>query len=207
MSRIRILDSALADQIAAGEVIERPASVVKELVENALDAGARNVTVEIREGGSELIRVTDDGSGMDREDATLAVLRHATSKIRCQADLEAHRHAGLSRRGAALDRLGLALSAGDPHAARPSRGPRWSVEAGGPASVSPIGCATGTSIEVRDLFFNVPARRKFLKSKATESAQIGEVCLRAALLDSRPAAPAGARRTARRRVPAQRRLG
>jgi DNA mismatch repair protein MutL len=183
MSQIRILDSALADQIAAGEVIERPASVVKELVENALDAGARTITVEVREGGSELIRVTDDGSGMDREDAALAILRHATSKIRCQADLE--RIGTLGFRGEALPSIASVSRFKLVTRTREAiEGTEVASEAGGPASVSPIGCAVGTSIEIRDLFFNVPARRKFLKSKATESAQIGEVCLRAALLDS-----------------------
>lgn len=183
MGRIHILDPALADQIAAGEVIERPASVVKELVENALDAGARSITIEIREGGSELMRVSDDGSGMDRQDAALSLLRHATSKIRSQADLEAI--ATLGFRGEALpsiasvSRIRLATR-------RPEdlEGTEIASEAGAPPRVSPVGCAAGTSVEVRDLFFNVPARRKFLKSKATESAQIGEVCLRAALLDA-----------------------
>jgi DNA mismatch repair protein MutL len=183
MGRIHILDTALADQIAAGEVIERPASVVKELLENALDAGARSITIEIREGGSELMRVSDDGCGMDREDAALSLLRHATSKIRSQADLEAI--ATLGFRGEALpsiasvSRIRLAT-----RRAEDLEGTEVTAEAGAPPRVSPVGCAAGTSVEVRDLFFNVPARRKFLKSKATESAQIGEVCLRAALLDA-----------------------
>jgi DNA mismatch repair protein MutL len=183
MGRIHILDNALADQIAAGEVIERPASVVKELLENALDAGARSITIEIREGGSELMRVSDDGCGMDREDAALSLLRHATSKIRSQADLEAI--ATLGFRGEALpsiasvSRIRLAT-----RRTQDLEGTEVTSEASAPPRVSPVGCAAGTSVEVRDLFFNVPARRKFLKSKATESAQIGEVCLRAALLDA-----------------------
>lgn len=182
MARIRILDSALADQIAAGEVIERPASVVKELIENALDAGARNITVDVREGGSELIRISDDGCGMDRDDASLAVLRHATSKIRCQADLEAI--ATLGFRGEALPSIAsVARFRLVTRTADVVEGTEVVTEAGAVARVSPIGCAKGTTVEVRDLFFNVPARRKFLKSKATESAQIGEVCLRTALLD------------------------
>ncbi len=180
---VSILDSALADQIAAGEVVERPASVVKELVENALDAGARSITVEMRDGGSGLLRVTDDGSGMAKEDARCAVRRHATSKIRTQADLQAIRTLGF--RGEAL-----------PSIASVSRfrlvtriegaveGTEVSVEGGAEARLSPAGCAVGTTVEVRDLFFNVPARKKFLKSTATESAQIGEVCLRAALIDA-----------------------
>lgn len=182
MSRIRILDAALADQIAAGEVIERPASVVKELLENALDAGARAITVEVRDGGSELIRVSDDGSGMDREDAALCVLRHATSKIQRQEDLQAI--ATLGFRGEALasiasvSRFRLVTRTADT-----LEGSELVCEAGGPATLSPVGAAVGTTIEVRDLFFNVPARRKFLKSKATESAQVGEACLRVALLD------------------------
>lgn len=181
MARICVLDAALADQIAAGEVIERPASVVKELLENALDAGARNVTVEVREGGSELIRVTDDGSGMDREDASLAILRHATSKIRSQADLSAI--ATLGFRGEALPSIAsVARFRMTTRTADATEGCELVTEAGAPAKLSPIGCAVGTSIEVRDLFFNVPARRKFLKSKATESAQISEICLRVALL-------------------------
>jgi DNA mismatch repair protein MutL len=184
MGRIHILDSALADQIAAGEVIERPASVVKELLENALDAGARSITVEIREGGGELMRVSDDGCGMDREDAALALLRHATSKIRSQSDLEAI--ATLGFRGEALPSIAsVARIRLTTRRAEDLEGTEVTSEASAPPRVSPTGCAAGTSIEVRDLFFNVPARRKFLKSKATESAQIGEVCLRAALLDAR----------------------
>jgi DNA mismatch repair protein MutL len=183
MPRIRILDAALADQIAAGEVIERPASVVKELLENALDAGARAITVEIREGGSDLIRITDDGSGMDREDAALCLLRHATSKIQRQEDLQAI--ATLGFRGEALaaiasvSRFRLLTRTADA-----LEGTELTSEAGAPATLSPIGAAPGSTLEIRDLFFNVPARRKFLKSKATESAQVGEACLRVALLDA-----------------------
>jgi DNA mismatch repair protein MutL len=182
MARIRILDAALADQIAAGEVIERPASVVKELLENALDAGARSIHVEVREGGSELIRVSDDGTGMDREDAALCVLRHATSKIRTQADLEAI--ASLGFRGEALPSIAsVARFRLVTRTAELVEATELVVEGGAAARVSPVGAPQGTSVEVRDLFFNVPARRKFLKSKATESAQIGEACLRVALLD------------------------
>ncbi|MDB4989453.1 MAG: mismatch repair protein MutL [Myxococcaceae bacterium] len=182
MPCIHILDNALADQIAAGEVVERPASVVKELLENALDAGARAVTVEVRDGGSGMVRVTDDGSGMDRADAQLAVLRHATSKIRAAGDLE--RIATLGFRGEAL-----------PSIASVSRfrlvtrtrgmveGTEVSIDGGGAPLVSPAGCAVGTTIEVRELFYNTPARRKFLKGTASESAHISEVCLRAALID------------------------
>ncbi len=179
---VRILDSALADQIAAGEVVERPASVVKELVENALDAGARSITVEMRDGGTGLLRITDDGVGMPRADASLAVRRHATSKIRTQADLEAIRTLGF--RGEALpsiasvSRFRLVTRTQDA-----VEGTEVTVDGGGNASVSPAGCPVGTTVEVRDLFFNVPARKKFLKSSTTESAQIGEVCLRAALID------------------------
>ncbi len=181
MAQIQILDGALADQIAAGEVVERPASVIKELLENALDAGAQNITVEIREGGSELMRVTDDGGGMDRTDAGRCILRHATSKIRSQADLEAIRTLGF--RGEALpsiasvSRLRLLTRMQDS-----IEGTEVVLEGGGEMRTSPAGCAVGTTVEVRDLFFNVPARKKFLKAAAAESAQIGEVCLRAALI-------------------------
>jgi len=182
MPRIRVLDSTLADQIAAGEVVERPASVVKELLENALDAGARAITVEVRDGGSTLLRVTDDGAGMDREDATLAVVRHATSKIRVAEDLE--RIGTLGFRGEALpsiasvSRLRLVTRTQDS-----VEGTEVVIDGGAPARVSPAGCATGTTVEVRELFFNTPARRKFLKGPTSESAQISEVCLRAALID------------------------
>jgi DNA mismatch repair protein MutL len=180
MARIRILDDALADQIAAGEVVERPASVVKELIENAIDAEATSITVEISEGGTGLLRVSDDGHGMDREDAVLCVRRHATSKIRSRDDLEGI--ATLGFRGEALpsiasvSRFRLITRTEDD-----VEGSEVIIEGGTPARVSPAGCAVGTSIEIRELFFNVPARKKFLKSHATESAQIGETCLRAAL--------------------------
>ena len=180
MGQIQILDGALADQIAAGEVVERPASVIKELLENALDAGAQNITVEIREGGSELMRVTDDGTGMDRLDASRCILRHATSKIRSQADLEAIRTLGF--RGEALPSIASVSRLRVLTRMESSvEGTEVVVEGGCAARVSPAGCAVGTTVEVRDFFFNVPARKKFLKASAAESAQIGEVCLRAAL--------------------------
>lgn len=182
MGQIQILDGALADQIAAGEVVERPASVIKELLENALDAGARNLTVEVRDGGSTLMRVTDDGAGMDRSDAVHCLLRHATSKIRVQTDLEAIRTLGF--RGEALpsiasvSRLRLLT-----RTLESVEGTEVILEGGGKLTESPAGCAVGTTVEVRDLFFNVPARKKFLKATAAESAHIGEVCLRTVLTD------------------------
>jgi len=180
MSRIRQLSADLANQIAAGEVVERPASVVKELVENALDAGAAKVRVEIEQGGLLRIRVSDDGSGMDAEDATLCLLRHATSKIDRVEDLSHLRTFGF--RGEALpsvasvSKLVLVTRAqGQPE------GTEVQIDGGGAPRVKPAGCAVGTSIDVRDLFFNVPARKKFLKSTATESAHVGEVVTTAAL--------------------------
>ena len=177
---IRILPDALADQIAAGEVVERPASVVKELIENSIDAGATRISVEIEEGGLNLIRVSDDGSGMVPEDAALCVQRHATSKIQTRDDLFTIRTLGF--RGEALpsiasvSRFSLATRPRDQHA-----GIQLRIEGGLPAESTAIGCAPGTTIEVRDLFFNVPARLKFLKSKATESGHVANTCLRAAL--------------------------
>ncbi|MEZ4339317.1 MAG: DNA mismatch repair endonuclease MutL [Sandaracinaceae bacterium] len=180
MARIHVLDDALADQIAAGEVVERPASVVKELVENALDAGARTITVEIEAGGTVDITVTDDGQGMDPDDAALAIRRHATSKIRSLDDLM--RIGTLGFRGEALpsiasvSRFELTTRERDAMA-----GTRVRVEGGAAPEVEPIGRAPGTTVRVRDLFFNVPARRKFLKSVGTESARVAEIVRRAAL--------------------------
>lgn len=183
MGKIHILDGALADQIAAGEVVERPASVIKELVENALDAGARAITVEVREGGAQLMRVTDDGTGMDRQDASLCVLRHATSKLRTQEDLEAISTLGF--RGEALPSIASVSRFRLVTRTQGSvEGTEVVLEGGSAPQVSPVGCPVGTTVEVRDLFFNVPARKKFLKSSAAESAQIGEVCTRAALTDA-----------------------
>lgn len=177
---IRVLPEALADQIAAGEVVERPASVVKELVENAIDAGATRIGVEIREGGQAYIRVTDDGCGMSQPDATLCVQRHATSKISSRDDLFAIRTLGF--RGEALP--SIASVSRFTLSTRPREalaGTRLEVEGGQRGEVRETGCAPGTTIEVADLFYNVPARLKFLKSKPTESAQVAAACLRAAL--------------------------
>jgi DNA mismatch repair protein MutL len=182
VGRIHILDGALADQIAAGEVVERPASVVKELLENALDAGARAITVEVREGGSGLIRVSDDGSGMVREDAQRCVLRHATSKLRTAEDLT--RIATLGFRGEALPSIAsVSRFRLTSRTADEVEGTEVTIEGGAPPGMSPVGCAVGTTIEVRDLFYNTPARKKFLKGSASESAHVSEVCLRAALVD------------------------
>ena len=183
MSSIRILPDDLVDQIAAGEVVERPASVAKELIENALDAGARTLTIELEAGGVALLRVTDDGSGMSKEDAQLAIKRHATSKIRSLDDLM--RIGTLGFRGEALpsiasvSRFTLRTRGAGADAATELR-----IDGGEVRSVHEVGAARGPSVEVRDLFYNVPARRKFLKSTATESAQVGDVCLRAALGDA-----------------------
>jgi DNA mismatch repair protein MutL len=180
MGRIQTLPPDLANQIAAGEVVERPASVVKELVENALDAGATRVKVELERGGATLIRVTDDGAGMDEDDAVLALERHATSKIRAKDDLFALTTFGF--RGEALPSIAsvskLRLST---RARGADEGVEVLLEGGGVARPRPTGAAEGTSVEVRDLFFNVPARRKFLKSTGTEAAHVSEALLLAAL--------------------------
>ncbi|MFS8072091.1 MAG: DNA mismatch repair endonuclease MutL, partial [Byssovorax sp.] len=159
--RVHILPEDLANQIAAGEVVERPASVIKELIENALDAGARRVRVDTEQGGTVLLRVADDGAGMDREDARLAVLRHATSKIAAMDDLTHLRSFGF--RGEALPSI-ASVSRFELRTRRrdEEEGTLVRIEGGGASEVAPCGCAAGTAIEVRDLFFNVPARRKFL---------------------------------------------
>jgi DNA mismatch repair protein MutL len=180
MGQIRRLPSDLANQIAAGEVVERPASIVKELVENALDAGATRVKVEIEQGGVAVLRVSDDGTGMDAEDAELALERHATSKITDKDDL--FRLSTFGFRGEALPSIAsvaklklLTRTRGSPE------GTEVLVEGGGPVRVRPAGAAQGTSVEVRDVFFNVPARRKFLKATGTEAAHVGEAILLSAL--------------------------
>ncbi len=167
MGIIRVLPEAIANKIAAGEVIERPASVVKELVENALDAGATVIEIEIAHGGKSLIRVADNGAGMGREDAELAFARHATSKLAHVEDL--WRLTSLGFRGealpsiAAVSRLRLATARPDDESGTEVR-----IEGGRPVSVGPCAPRRGTVVEVRDLFFNTPARRKFVRSDATE---------------------------------------
>jgi DNA mismatch repair protein MutL len=180
MGSIRALPDLLINQIAAGEVVERPAAVLKELLENALDAGATQVDVELAAGGVKRIRVADNGGGIEREDLALAVARHATSKIGSVLDLEAI--ASLGFRGEALasiasvSRLGLASRAKErPHA--------WRIEVdGGIASpIAPAALAVGTSVTVEELFFNTPARRKFLRTETTEWAHCDEAFRRVAL--------------------------
>ncbi|HEV7375310.1 MAG TPA: DNA mismatch repair endonuclease MutL [Pyrinomonadaceae bacterium] len=168
MSKIRVLSDQLANQIAAGEVVERPASVAKELVENAIDAGARRLTVDVEAGGRRLLRVVDDGEGMTRDDAVLAFERHATSKISNASDLDAI--ATLGFRGEALASIAsvarVELVTKTENAAAATR---VLIEGGRMRDVKDAAHPKGTTITVRDLFFNVPARRKFLRSEATES--------------------------------------
>jgi len=184
-TRIAVLPDDLADQIAAGEVVERPASVVKELLENAIDAGARRIVVEIEAGGVARVRVVDDGEGMGQADAVLSIRRHATSKLRTRDDLSAIRSLGF--RGEALpsiasvSRFSLVTRARSGTGEDEHAGTRVEIEGGGEPRVSSIGAAPGTIIETRDLFFNVPARLKFLKSRATETGHVGNVVTRAAL--------------------------
>ncbi len=180
MRRIHVLPPGLVNQIAAGEVVERPASVVKELVENALDAGARNVSVDVEEGGLALVRVADDGSGMEREDAVLALERHATSKLRDAEGLAAIRTMGF--RGEALpaiasvSRLRLDTAPGED-----GSGYRVEVEGGAEPALSEVARPRGTTVEVRDLFFNTPARRKFMRAASTEAGHVTEAVIRLAL--------------------------
>src|SRR5258707_3534606 len=173
MNRIRLLSEQVANQIAAGEVIERPASVVKELVENALDAEAGRVTVEIQAGGRSLIRVIDDGTGMSRDDGLLCLERHATSKLKRAEDLAAIATMGF--RGEALPSIAsvsrFTLTTRERDSDSPE-GTQIVISGGKILEVKAAGCAPGTSIEVRQLFFNLPARRKFLRTEETEFSHI-----------------------------------
>jgi DNA mismatch repair protein MutL len=180
LSRISVLPPDLANQIAAGEVVERPASVVKELVENALDAGARRLVIHVEFGGKKQVRVEDDGEGMEPADARLAIERHATSKISRADDLASIRTLGF--RGEALPSIASVShfvlrtrARGEPS------GTELRVNGGALASVREIGAAEGTVVEVNDLFYNLPARRKFLKSDGAETAQVSRIVTQLAL--------------------------
>lgn len=180
---VKILPENLANKIAAGEVVERPASVVKELVENALDAGADNIRVEISAGGRRLIRVSDNGHGMSREDALLALERHATSKITRDQDLEAISSLGF--RGEALPSIAsVARLRLKTREAGSIEGTEILAEGGVIRSVQACGMAVGTELSVEQLFFNTPARLKFLRSAETEASHVGDLLVRLAL--SRP---------------------
>src|SRR6266478_10042509 len=171
MSRIRLLPDIVASQVAAGEVVERPASVVKELIENGIDAGARKIQITIHRGGMSLVRVIDDGCGMDRDDSLLSLERHATSKIRSAADLAAI--ATLGFRGEALPSIAsvsrFRLTTRERSAIA---GTEIIVNGGKIDLVRDGGEAPGTQVEARSLFYNLPARRKFLRSENTESRNI-----------------------------------
>jgi len=180
MGKVHRLPEDLANQIAAGEVVERPASVVKELVENAVDAGARRVAIHVELGGKKQVRVEDDGEGMTPDDARLAIERHATSKIRRAGDLAAIRTMGF--RGEALPSIAsVSHFALRTRARGESSGTEIRVNGGAVGSVVEIGAAEGTTIEVNDLFYNLPARRKFLKSDGAESAQVSRIVTQLAL--------------------------
>ena len=180
MPRIHRLPLHLANQIAAGEVVERPASVVKELLENAIDAHATRIAVNIEFGGKKLIRVEDDGDGMEPEDARLAIERHATSKIATSDDLGAIRTLGF--RGEALPSIASVSHFTLRTRARgEASGTEVKVHGGAVSSVREVGAPEGTCIEVADLFYNLPARRKFLKSDTAEATQISRLLTQMAL--------------------------
>ena len=180
MPTIHVLDETTINQIAAGEVVERPASVIKELVENAIDAGATSIEVEIAEGGIEYMRITDNGFGMSEVDARLAVLRHATSKIRSADDL--YDIASLGFRGEAIASIAsVSKFTLRTRQETDTMGTRIYIEGGHMVDCDPCGTSVGTSIEVKDLFYNTPARRKFLKSTRTEANKIQDMIGKLAL--------------------------
>ena len=173
MAQIHVLSPHVANQIAAGEVVERPASVVKELVENALDAGARSITVELVNGGLDLIRVSDDGKGIAPEDCRTAFLRHATSKIATSEDLT--HIVTLGFRGEALASIAAVAEVTMRTRMKDAEcGTLLRVSAGEVQEEAPCACAAGTTLEVRNLFANVPARLKFLKTVRTEAGYVGD---------------------------------
>ena len=177
---IRVLDKKTSDKIAAGEVIERPVSIVKELVENSIDAGASSVTVEIKDGGKSYIRVTDDGCGIPADEAETAFLRHATSKIEKVSDLDSIETLGFRGEAlasiAAVTRTELITKTRDS-----SAGKRLVIHGGDVITSEATGCPDGTTIIVTDLFYNTPAREKFLKSSSAESGRIGDLLSQLAL--------------------------
>jgi DNA mismatch repair protein MutL len=174
MSKIRVLSENISNRIAAGEVIERPASVVKELVENSIDSGAASIVVEIEKAGRKLIAVTDNGSGMDQDDALMCLEPHATSKIKCTDDIDNIITLGFRGEAvpsmASISRFSLKTRLHDS-----MEGFEVSVRGGKMLTAEPAGCAPGSRIEVRDLFFNVPARKKFMRADATEERHIQEI--------------------------------
>ena len=183
MNKIKLLDANTINKIAAGEVVERPASVVKELVENSLDAGARRIEIEIQNGGKSLIRITDDGAGMGRDDAILSVKRHATSKLSAVADL--NKISTLGFRGEALPTIAaVSKFILQTRRAEDELGTKLTISDGKISDVHEVGCRVGTTILVEDLFFNTPARLKFLKATPTEANRINDFVIK--LATSRP---------------------
>src|ERR1700761_6144433 len=181
MGRIRVLSDQVANQIAAGEVVERPASVVKELLENSLDAGATRIRIEVEAGGRKLIRIADNGHGMGRDDALLAFERHATSKLRTSDDLLSI--ATLGFRGEALPSIAsVSRLTLETRAAEDDAGTLVEIAGGNIIRVEDAGLPIGTTITIRDLFFNTPARRKFLKSEQTELSHIAALVPHSALV-------------------------
>ncbi len=180
MAKITVLDQQTINQIAAGEVIERPSAVVKELVENAIDAGANAITIEIKEGGISLIRITDNGSGIAKDDVKTAFVRHATSKIKSIEDLLSVSSLGF--RGEALSSIAaVALVELVTKAKSELLGSRYLIEGGVEKGIEEIGCPDGTTFIIRNLFYNTPARRKFLKSPQTEAGYISDLVERLAI--------------------------
>ena len=180
MVNIQVLDQITIDKIAAGEVIERPASIIKELVENAIDAGASAVTVEIKEGGISFIRITDNGCGIPKGEVPLAFLRHSTSKIRSVDDLSTV--ASLGFRGEALSSIAAIAQVELITKTKDEvTGTRYRIEGGAEKSIEDTGAPDGTTFLVHQIFYNTPARRKFLKTPMTEASHVSELMTRLAL--------------------------